>query len=558
MRVRAVKDFKHSSTKFQLRKLALLMRYWRFCFLLLLLSLALVARAEQPLAASTIVVYNKFADDSAELARFYAKQRGIASDHIVGLSCSNSEEISREEYDANIADPLREAFKEHGWWMLRETAEHETAVMATSIRFVALMKGMPLKIKGYGDGYAGDVRGGGMIDSRDEASVDSELAALGYFSRQIHGIRSNPYHQRFESIATFESPALLLVCRLDAPTSAIVRRMITDSIAAEKKGLWGRAYIDGSHNTSPGFGIGDAWLADTRKQLRKVGVPVVYTILRRSFPTATPMTDCALYYGWYAGNIAGPFNQPGFRFAPGAIAIHIHSFSAATLRDPNAGWVGPLLARGAAASIGNVYEPYLQFTVELNTFNDHLLHGFTFAESAYSALLGLSWMSVIVGDPLYRPYSDWLQIDNDRDVSSPWKFYHDFAVRNSSNSAEQYRPLARQAALRARNGPMLEDLGSMEAEEGKAASAVNYFAQARSCYTARDDLLRVILEEAEAWKKLNKPSHGLDLLRMALRASPSAPAAPLLKKLEQELRQPSATPAPGGTPKATPQVWIRF
>src|SRR5262249_60112231 len=115
--------------------------------LLIVLLVAANSRAEQPVAASTVIVYNKAADDSAELARFYAKQRGIASDHIVGLNCSNSEEISREEYDASIADPLREAFKEHGWWMLRETADHETAVMATSIRFVALMKGMPLKVK---------------------------------------------------------------------------------------------------------------------------------------------------------------------------------------------------------------------------------------------------------------------------------------------------------------------------------------------------------------------------------------------------------------------------
>ena len=45
-------------------------------------------RAEQPLAASTIVVYNKAALDSPELARFYAQHRGIASDHIVGLTCS--------------------------------------------------------------------------------------------------------------------------------------------------------------------------------------------------------------------------------------------------------------------------------------------------------------------------------------------------------------------------------------------------------------------------------------------------------------------------------------
>src|SRR5439155_8430241 len=95
-------------------------------------------RAEEPLAGSTIVVYNKVAPDSAELARFYAKQRGIASDHIVGLNCSTDEEITREEYDTNIAAPLREAFAAHKWWKLRETAEHTKVVDATSIRFVAL------------------------------------------------------------------------------------------------------------------------------------------------------------------------------------------------------------------------------------------------------------------------------------------------------------------------------------------------------------------------------------------------------------------------------------
>jgi len=82
------------------------------------------ARAEQSLAAATVVVYNKAAPDSPELARFYAQQRGIASDHVVGLTCSTEEEISREDYDLTIADPLRETFKSRHWWGLRDTAEH--------------------------------------------------------------------------------------------------------------------------------------------------------------------------------------------------------------------------------------------------------------------------------------------------------------------------------------------------------------------------------------------------------------------------------------------------
>jgi hypothetical protein len=68
-------------------------------------------------------------------------------------------------------------------------------------------------------------------------------------------------------------------------------------------------------------------------------------------------------------------------------------------------WVGPLIRRGAAATLGNVYEPFLQLTPMLDLFYDRLVNGLTFAESAYAALREVSWMTTIVGDPLYRPFS---------------------------------------------------------------------------------------------------------------------------------------------------------
>src|SRR5437879_11431827 len=518
----------------------------------IVLMLVIDLRAEQPLAASTIVIYNKAALDSPELARFYAQHRGIASDHIVGLTCSTDEEITREEYDASIAGPLRVSFKTRKWWTVQETSEQQTAVMTTSIRFVAVIKGVPLKIKPREGPYPGDQSAGGPVSSRNEASVDSELASLGLFSRQISGPLRNPYFQSFKTIGDVDNPVLLLVCRLDAPKAETVRRMIVDSIATEKRGLRGRAYVDGARETAAGYAVGDQWLAEIPVQLHKVGVPVVHENSPAVFPDGYPMTDCALYYGWRSENIAGPFGQPGFRFSPGAIAVHIHSFSAYTLRDPNRFWVAPLLTRGAAATLGNVYEPYLQFTAHLNIFNDRLLHGFTFAESAYSSIGVLSWMSVMVGDPLYRPYASWLQLEaaSDSGKTDSWKMYHDFAVQNSSSASAQYRSLARQAAARARNCPMIEDLGLMEAADGNLAAATNYFGQARICYSNRDDILRVVIEEADAWNKLKKPKRGIDLLRSALRVASDAPAAPLLRNLEQELRGVSTTPTPRPTPRS--------
>ena len=503
------------------------------------------AADESSLAASTIVVFNAEISESAALAKFYAQKRGIARDHLVGLHCSADEEIGRGQYDTTIAEPIRAAFTKRHWWTLRDDDAPERGIISSSIRFVVLIKGIPLKIRSTTD-YPGDKTGSSPTD-RNEASVDSELAMLARFSREISGPRSNPYFQSYRPIAAFEDPSLLLVCRLDAPTAETVRRMIVDSIAAEKSGLWGRAYVDRAHNSAPGLQIGDKWLEEVGAQLRKVGVPVVDDDAPAVFPTGFPMSDCALYYGWYAASVTGPFTQLDFRFVPGAVAVHIHSFSAATLRDPNANWVAPLLTKGAAASLGNVYEPYLQLTANLNIFNDRLLHGFTLAESAYMSQRALSWMSVVVGDPLYRPYASWLQLDARKDVpktASSWKIYHDFAVKNSDKPDAEYRTLARQVASRSANCPMLEDLGLTVARDANWAEATSYFQQVRACYTKRDDLLRAVLEEADAWVKQKNPKQALALIRNALRIVSDGPTAELLRQTERELSPPTPAASP--------------
>src|SRR6266700_5277494 len=408
---------------------------------------------------------------------------------------------------------------------------------------------MPLKIRPIATPYPGDnSAGGGPVQGRNEASVDSELSALGFFTRQISGAITNPYFQGFRPIKELTAAPLLLVTRLDAPESATVRQMITDAIEAEKNGLWGRAFVDGTHETSGGREIGDAWMRAIVDRCHKGGVPVVFDDLPTIFPDAFPMTDCALYYGWYAGNVAGPFNQPGFRFVRGAVAVHIHSFSASTLRDPNSNWVAPLVSKGAAASIGNVYEPYLQLTAHLDIFNDRLLHGFTFAESAYMSIRVLSWMSVMVGDPLYRPYASWLQIDAPRDSTKSqadeWKMYHEFAMKNINLPVSEFRALARQVASSSHNCPMMEDLALVEAGDGHFAEATSQLGEARRCYPKRDDILRVTLEEVDAWTKQNNSKPALELIGSALQSAPDAPAAPLLKKIEQDLKTPPVTPPP--------------
>jgi uncharacterized protein (TIGR03790 family) len=508
-----------------------------------------VSSAPVDLAQATIVIYNRAAPDSAGLARFYAQARHIPNDHIVGLDCSTEEEISRKEYDLTIAEPLRKIFAQRQWWTLRTDADDHPVVSSSRINFVALIRGMPMKIRAT-DEYPGDRAENNQIGGQNQAAVDSELALLGLYSKQISGAANNPYFQSFRPIAELQGANVLLVTRLDAPTSDIVRRMITDALEIEKSGLCGRAYVDGAANTSGGLAEGDEWLHAVTKDLRQAGIPVTFDTSSALFPSGFPMNDCAVYYGWYAGGISGSLQDPGFAFSRGAVAVHIHSFSASTLRSPDAGWVAPLLVRGAAASLGNVYEPYLQLTAHLNIFNDRLLHGFTLAESAYMSTRVLSWMNIAVGDPLYRPFASWLQLEGKPETvkRSDWRMYHEFALKNRGSAPADYLALARSAASRVDNGPMIEDLGMIEKENGNYASAISYFRQARSIYTKPDDNLRALLEQADAALLSGDKDGATALIRGEAKLLREGPAMKLLRKIDQQINPPSPTLTPTLTP----------
>jgi hypothetical protein len=91
------------------------------------------AAAAENLPAQTIVVFNTAVPDSEALAKFYAGKRGIADDHVVGLDCPSEEEISREQYDASIAEPLRKIFEERQWWHIHQAADGEKRVQTLGI-----------------------------------------------------------------------------------------------------------------------------------------------------------------------------------------------------------------------------------------------------------------------------------------------------------------------------------------------------------------------------------------------------------------------------------------
>ena len=159
----------------------------------------------------------------------------------------------------------------------------------------------------------------------------------------------------------------------------------------------------------------------------------------------------------------------------------------------------------------------------------------------------LSWMGVAVGDPLYRPYLNWTQIDSKTlpKSATPWRAYHEFAIKNNKLGSFDYRTQARVVGVRTRDVVTLKDVALMDLRDGKFPTAIATLEQARGAYTKHDDIIRCVLEECDALIKFGKPNRALNLTRQVLRIIPESPTLQLLHKMENDLTKP---PLPTPTP----------
>jgi len=501
------------------------------------------AAPETPESKATVVVFNQNDPDSVGLARYYAARRGVPENNLIGLACSTQEEISRAEYDRDIATPLRLAFEKREFWKLRKVESPLGRVESSRIRTVALMRGVPLKIASQAEAYPGDSKEGPpQIMEHNEASVDSELAVLGVYSGRISGGLNNPYFRSYQPIAASGISSLLLVCRLDGPSPVIVQRMIDDSLAAEEHGLWGFGYIDARGTQDKQLIEGDKWLESTATTARRKGMPVLLDTGAGLYPENYPMTHAALYMGWYAEHVTGPFTRADFRFQPGAVAVHIHSFSAMTLRDSRRYWCGPLLAAGAAATIGNVYEPFLGLTPNLDIFYDRLRAGFTFAESAYMSQRMLSWMTTYVGDPLYRPFKN-IELAPLDPPKSEWDAYARGSRVWYEQSAEDGIAELQKLAKQFKSGAILEGLGLLQLTADRSAEALATFEEAAQMYREPPDILRATIHEAFLLRSLKRIAEARALALKRIAEHPRAAGAEVLRQFESDL---AASSPPGG------------
>ncbi|MDW8344263.1 MAG: TIGR03790 family protein [Verrucomicrobiae bacterium] len=425
--------------------------------------------AAHPEAHRVLLVHNANEPGGLELAEHYRQLRGVPTNNMVAIRTRVAETITREEFQREILEPLRGVIRER-----------------PSIYYVVTFYGVPLRIEH--DPTVGELpmpENSPAEFQHNRASVDSDLAVLLRDGVPLRGAVTNPFFGwRGAFGATTLPRRLALVGRLDGPDPATVRRMMDDAVRIERVGLAGRVYLDarGIQN-GDGYQQGDDWLRDAAVAFREAGFEVELDERGETLPADAAVTDAAVYAGWYAHHADGPFAREDFQFLPGAVAYHIHSFSAASVRTRTAHWCGPLLARGAAVTAGNVYEPYLSLTPHVNIWIRRLLDGSTWIEALYASVPALSWQTTMIGDPLYRPFAvsigpQLAMAERDEHPYADWVFVRHINLLRAQGRNDEALTLARQLAEQRRSATLWEKVGDLLMAEDKTSDAIEAYRRA--------------------------------------------------------------------------------
>jgi uncharacterized protein (TIGR03790 family) len=422
-----------------------------------LLALALLTPAPPAFALEprdVSILVNKNVPDSQRVADHYCKARGVPKENVVVLDLPAGEDISRHDYETRLVMPLREALdkrREKVKVLLsvcgvplrvgrQQPTDKEKEVLARiqpemlklqdeDRRLEKEIAELQAKVKADPKSELADtlkerrkkrdevasklkpleLRHRFLAKAETEAAVDSELMLLWWDAYPLYRWQANPLYWQVPEEARKKNPPVLMVSRLDGPSAALAMRLVDDAVAVEKQGLAGKVYVDARgirYDPKKGDWFGysgyDESLREMARLLEKEAkLPVTLDDKPALFEPGS-CTDCALYCGWYS---LGKYVDC-CKFVRGAVAYHIASSEAVSLRNPKTRqWCKNLLDNGVVATLGPVAEPYTVGFPKPAEFFGFLVTGkYTLVECYSRTVMFSSWMTVLVGDPLYNPF----------------------------------------------------------------------------------------------------------------------------------------------------------
>lgn len=503
-----------------------------------------------------IVIYNTHVPESKGVAEHYAERRHVPANQVFGFGLSTNENMSRTEYRDKLAKPLADQLDHEKLWHIGSEILHGTngakdkviwRVQRSKIRYAVLCYGVPVRIDADASVKEEDVAKTMIPELRKNgAAVDSELALLPRIEQNypLIGPVKNDFYTLTNAALFQPTNGLLMVTRLDGPSAEIARGLVDKAMEAESNGLCGNAYFDlRSIDTNSPYRLGDNWILGAGKICQYYGgYQTIIDTNSATFPADFTMSQIAFYCGWYDEHASGPFAQPTVEFMPGAFAYHLHSFSATTIRSTTQRWVGPLLAKGATATMGCVDEPYLAYTPDVSIFAGRWIAlGFTYGEAAYACQETLSWQTTVVGDPLYQPFAKPLQklIEEQEATHSKWLEWSylravNIGLLSGRRPAEtaaflQSLPLTKDSAV------LSEKLGDLYYAVGKPASAIEAYEVCVKNTHSPLQRVRVRQYLANVLTEENKTKEAVDDLKALLREVPDYPGKGNVEKRIEDL-----------------------
>jgi uncharacterized protein (TIGR03790 family) len=354
----------------------------------LLLAPASGLRAQT--TGQVLVVVNKRSLTSRQIGDYYVRRRGIPLANVCTIDTEPRESITRPVYNNQIEAPLGSFLKAHG--------------LQEKILYIVLTSGVPLRVEGPGQALATEI-----------ASVDSELTLLYQRLRgtaiPLAGPVPNPFFRQRDTPFRHPFFPLYLVTRLDGYNITDMKALVDRALLARNTGTF---VVDLKAREA---NQGNQWLRNAALLLPKDRL-----LLDETDTVITGAQHVIGYAAWGSNDTSRTQRFLRFEWLPGAIATEFVSTDARTFRqppdtwtpggpwtDPKSLWAGSpqsmaadYIHEGASGASGHVFEPFLQYCPRPDFVLPAYHSGRNLAESFYMAIPALSWMNVVIGDPLMQ------------------------------------------------------------------------------------------------------------------------------------------------------------